>query len=65
MKIEILQMKDNPDGSVDCNVEMDADAISYLLRFAIVKVLDDAVALAKKEYTPDPVDDRQMELFDE
>ena len=65
MKIEILQMKDNPDGSVDCNVEMDADAISYLLRFAIVKVLDDAVALAKKEYTPDPVDDRQMGLFDE
>lgn len=65
MKIEILQMKDNPDGSVDCNVEMDADAVSYLLRFAIVKALDDAVALSIKEYIPDSDDDRQMELFDE
>jgi hypothetical protein len=63
MKIEVTMIKENPDGSADCTLDLDEEGIHYLLKFALVRALEDAIKLAGEEYTPR--DDRQMELFDE
>ena len=52
MKIEVTMIKDNPDGSVDCTLDLDEEGINYLLKFALVRALEDAIKLAEKEYTP-------------
>jgi len=52
MKIEVTMIKDNPDGSVDCTLDLDEESISFFLKFGIVRALEDAIKLAKKEYTP-------------
>ena len=52
MKIEVTMIKDNPDGSADCTLDLDEEGINYLLKFALVRALEDAIKLAEKEYTP-------------
>ena len=53
MKIEIITVRENEDGSMDCSLELDEEGKDYLIRFAIVKALEQAVQLSEKEYTPD------------
>lgn len=52
MKIEVTMIKENEDGSADCTLDLDEEGINYLLKFALVRALEDAVKLAEKEYTP-------------
>jgi len=52
MKIEVSKIKENEDGSADFNMELDGEAIEFLVRFGLVRALEDAIKLAEKEYTP-------------
>ena len=47
MKIEIENIKENEDGSADCNVYLDADAKDFLIRYAIIACLTDAIEAGK------------------
>lgn len=51
MKIEIENIKENEDGSADFNVYMDEAAKEFLLRYALVACIKDAIE-AGKEATP-------------
>ena len=52
MKIEVVVIKDNEDGSVTCTVEMDEDSITHLIRYGLIKSIEEAIELAEKEYAP-------------
>jgi hypothetical protein len=47
MKIEIENIKENDDGSADCNVYMDDEAKSFLIRYALIACLTDAIEKGK------------------
>ena len=49
MKIEITNMKDNPDGSADCELNIDADGMAFLIQEGLISVLWKAIDQAKKE----------------
>lgn len=43
MKIEIESIKENEDGSADCNVHMDDEAKDFLIRYALIACITDAI----------------------
>jgi len=47
MKIEIENIKENDDGSADCNVHMDEAAKEFLIRYALVACITDAIEAGK------------------
>lgn len=47
MKIEIENIKENDDGSADCNVYLDADAKDFLIRYALIVCITDAIEAGK------------------
>jgi hypothetical protein len=53
MKIELENYRENEDGSADFNVNMDEEAKEFLLRYALIACLTDAIE-AGKEATPTP-----------
>lgn len=52
MKIEVTMITENADGSANCTLDLDEEGINFLLKFGLVRALEDAINLAKKEYTP-------------
>ena len=53
MKIELENYKENEDGSADFNVYLDEAAKEFLLRYALIACLTDAIE-AGKAATPTP-----------
>lgn len=51
MKIDFQVVKENEDGSADCTLDMDKDAVQVLLNFGFVTMLSNAVEEGKL-YTP-------------
>ena len=47
MKIEIENIKENEDGSADCNVYLDEEAKDFLIRYAIIACITDAIEAGK------------------
>jgi len=47
MKIEIESIKENDDGSADCVVHMDDEAKDFLIRYAIIACITDAIEAGK------------------
>ena len=47
MNITIESVKENEDGSADCNVFLDEEAKDFLIRYAIVACLTDAIEAGK------------------
>ena len=48
MKIELENYKENEDGSADFNVSMDEEAKEFLLRYALIACITDAIEAGKK-----------------
>jgi hypothetical protein len=53
MKIEIENYKENEDGSADFNVIMDEAAKEFLLRYAIIACITDAIEAGKTATPPE------------
>ena len=51
MKIDFQVVKENEDGSADCTLDMDKDAVQVLINFGFVTMLSKAVEEGKL-YTP-------------
>lgn len=51
-QIELMAVKENEDGSADCELKLNAPALKFLINFAFVNVLKKALDDGKK-YTPD------------
>jgi hypothetical protein len=49
MKIELKEITENPDGSADCELNIDADGMKLLVQEGLIAVLWKAIDLAKKE----------------
>ena len=47
MNITIESIKENEDGSSDCNIFLDEEAKSFLLRYAIIGCLTEAIELGR------------------
>lgn len=47
MNITIESIKENEDGSADCNVFIDSEAKDFLIRYAIIACLTDAIEAGK------------------
>ena len=47
MKIEIENIKENEDGSADCNVYMDEETKEFLMRYALIACITDAIEAGK------------------
>lgn len=48
MKIELENYRENEDGSADFNVSMDEEAKKFLLRYALIACITDAIEEGKK-----------------
>jgi hypothetical protein len=47
MKIELENYRENEDGSADFNVNMDEEAKEFLLRYALITCITDAIEAGK------------------
>lgn len=52
-KIELKAIKENEDGSADCTLTLNALGVKYLLNFAVIRILKDAVAEGKTHTPPE------------
>lgn len=48
MKIELENYKENEDGSANFNVSMDEEAKEFLIRYALIACIKDAIEAGKK-----------------
>ena len=48
MKIELENYRENEDGSADFSVNMDEEAKEFLMRYALIACLTDAIEAGKK-----------------
>ena len=49
MKITIIRTTENPDGSVDCVVNFDAEGLGLLVQEGIIAILKQYITQCKKE----------------
>ena len=49
MNIEITEMIENPDGSADLKIELDADAHKYIVQEGFISLLVKGIQHAKEE----------------
>ena len=47
MNITVESIKENEDGSADCNIYLDAEGKDFLIRYAIIAALTEAIELGK------------------
>lgn len=47
MKIEVENIKENEDGSADCIIFLDEEAKNFLIKYAIIASLTEAIELGK------------------
>jgi len=53
MNITVEEIKENEDGSADCIIHVDEEAKSFLIRYAIIHCLTEAIEFGKKATPPD------------
>lgn len=53
MKIEIVQLTENPDGSASLVLDIDAEGVELMMRVAIKSLLDHALEITKELKTDD------------
>ena len=49
MKIELTEICENPDGSADCELKIDADGMKLLLQEGLMAILWQAINQAKEK----------------
>jgi hypothetical protein len=49
MNITVRMVRENEDGSADCEVRVDADGMALLLQYGLKSVLREAIDNAKRE----------------
>lgn len=59
MNITVESITDNEDGSSDCIVNVDQEAKDFLMRYAIIACLKEAIELGKKATPPLEESDEQ------
>jgi hypothetical protein len=52
MKITVESIKENEDGSADCNIYLDEEAKDFLIRYAIIGCLTEAIENGRKATPP-------------
>ena len=52
MKITVESIKENEDGSADCNIYLDEEAKDFLIRYAIIACLTEAIENGRKATPP-------------
>jgi len=57
MKIEVEAIKENEDGSADCNIFLDEEAKNFLIKYAIIASLTEAIELGKIATPPEEEDE--------
>lgn len=51
--IQLTEFRDNPDGSADCNLRLNAEGVKYLLNFAVIEMLKRAIKEGKVHTPPE------------
>ena len=49
MEIKIIKTTENPDGSVDCVVNFDAEGLGFLVQEGVIAILKQYIEQCKKE----------------
>jgi len=57
MKIEVEAIKENEDGSADCIIHVDEEAKNFLIKYAIIASLTEAIELGKIATPPEEQDE--------
>lgn len=68
MKITVETVKENEDGSADCSIYLDDEAKNFLIRYAILACLENAIEKGKIATPPDaeiPQDENKENKGDE
>lgn len=59
MNITVESIKENEDGSADCIIHIDAEGKDFLIRYAIIASLTEAIELGKIATPPTEETDKQ------
>ena len=59
MKIEVENIKENEDGSADCIIHVDEEAKNFLIKYAIIASLTEAIELGKIATPPEEESNEQ------
>jgi hypothetical protein len=47
MKFSVTDFKENADGSANMLLDLDAEAVEYLINYAVIRMMKDAIAEGK------------------
>lgn len=54
MNIQVITVKENADGSADCNINFDAEGLKFMIQYAVISILTE---YAKQNPIPQPDED--------
>jgi hypothetical protein len=54
MNIQVITVKENDDGSADCNIRFDAEGLKFMIQFSVISILTE---YAKQNPIPQPDED--------
>jgi hypothetical protein len=54
MNIQVITVKENVDGSADCNIRFDAEGLKFMIQYTVISILTE---YAKQNPIPQPDED--------
>jgi hypothetical protein len=54
MNIQVITVKENVDGSADCNIKFDAEGLKFMIQYTVISILTE---YAKQNPIPQPDED--------
>jgi hypothetical protein len=54
MNIQVITVKENADGSADCNIKFDAEGLKFMIQYTVISILTE---YAKQNPIPQPDED--------
>ena len=54
MNIQVITVKENDDGSADCNIRFDAEGLKFMIQFSVISILTE---YSKQNPIPQPDED--------
>jgi hypothetical protein len=60
MNIQVITVKENADGSADCNIRFDAEGLKFMIQYTVISILTEYAKQNPIEQPDEPVKTKRV-----
>jgi tRNA U54 and U55 pseudouridine synthase Pus10 len=60
MNIQVITVKENADGSADCNIRFDAEGLKFMIQYTVISILTEYAKLNPIPQPDEPVKTKRV-----